>query len=604
MEWSATSATKAYLETLQLCNNPSKLSESWKTTTREPGSNEFISALAAGMKSKLIVEIKSSVSPSTIALATAAKHTGARFVCILPETALNQVKKETKDSGLIDIVEFNTGDPTEILQHYEQVDFSLVDCKNDDYPKLLKMINVNPKRSIVVANNLEGDKEGFGIGGRHVTGMKDEVTVRSMKHPIGKGMEITTIGSEKRGILMKKKSTPRANKSKWIVKVDEVSVSADADDPLTAAADGNAGRYELCDTDLSFLGPPYGNISASNFICSPIWNTFVLRYFQREDNLMTIILSAVYTTGWVGIGFSRNGMMLGSSAMVGWFNKKGHARIKQYYLQGAHISQVIADKGELPLTNIPPVVALHGPMIYIAFQAKFEHRLGRQPIILAFGTRYPNHFHLSKHDDKTAVWFDFSQASFSGIDISQKKNHGILGIFGWGLFLPAGAMVARYLKHKDPLWYYLHAGIQFVGFILGLAAVVLGVQLYRSINADVPAHRGIGIFVLVLSILQIMAFFLRPNKDSKYRRYWNWYHHWFGRMALFFGALNVILGIQYGGAGDDWKIGYGFLLGLTLLVVILLEVFTCLRNRNKSDLPSNFQMNPSDMPSNFQMNPI
>ncbi|XWS46231.1 hypothetical protein CRYUN_Cryun14cG0046700 [Craigia yunnanensis] len=370
----------------------------------------------------------------------------------------------------------------------------------------------------------------------------------------------------------------------------------DTDDPLgngsiSTAGNGDGGRYELCGTDLSFLGPPYGNISTSNMICSPIWNTFVLRYYQRADNVMTIILSAVYTTGWVGIGFSRNGMMVGSSVMVGWFNRKGQARIKQYYLQGAHESQVIPDKGELPLNNIPPVVALHGAMIYLAFQAKFEHRLGRQPIILAFGSRYPTHLHLTKHDDKTAVWFDFSQASVLDIHISQKKNHGILGIIGWGLILPAGAIIARYLKHKDPLWYYLHAGIQFLGFILGLAAVLLGIQLYRSMNADIPAHRGIGILVLVLSILQIMAFFLRPNKDSKYRRYWNWYHHWFGRIVLFFGALNVILGIQLAGAGNDWKIGYGFLLAVTLVAVIFLEAFSCMR-RDKSSLPPTFQMNP------------
>ncbi|XVE77279.1 hypothetical protein DITRI_Ditri13aG0049600 [Diplodiscus trichospermus] len=213
-----------------MCNNPKRRNDSWKT--REPGSNEFISALAAGMKSKLIVEVKSSVSPSTIALATAAKHTGARFVCILPEAALPEAKRETKDSGLMDIVDFKTGDPTEILQNYEKIDFSLVDCKNDDYPKLLKMIKVNPNKAVVVATNLAGDKEGLG---GHVIGMKGKVPVRSMKHPIGKGMEITTIGrtnkierrnqgggvqfgAERRGILMKKNV---ASKSKWIVKVDE-----------------------------------------------------------------------------------------------------------------------------------------------------------------------------------------------------------------------------------------------------------------------------------------------------------------------------------------------------------------------------------------------
>ena len=56
----------------------------------------------------------------------------------------------------------------------------------------------------------------------------------------------------------------------------------DSDDPLTngsvsTAGNGDGARYELCGNDLSFLGPPYGNISTSNMVCSPIWNTFVLR---------------------------------------------------------------------------------------------------------------------------------------------------------------------------------------------------------------------------------------------------------------------------------------------------------------------------------------
>ena len=84
-----------------------------------------------------------------------------------------------------------------------------------------------------------------------------------------------------------------------------------------------------------------------------------------------------------------------------------------------------------------------------------------------------------------------------------KKNHGVLGTLAWGLFLPIGAIVARYLKHKDPLWYYLHAGVQFLGFLLGLANVVLGQQLYNKIDANIPSHRGIGIFALTLSILQV-----------------------------------------------------------------------------------------------------
>ncbi|KAG5231467.1 cytochrome b561 and DOMON domain-containing protein [Salix suchowensis] len=372
-------------------------------------------------------------------------------------------------------------------------------------------------------------------------------------------------------------------------------------------------RSELCNTDMSsFLPPPYNNIS--NMVCRPVWNTFLLRYQKKEDNVVTFILSAVYTTGWVAMGFSKDGRMVGSSAMVGWFNRKGQARIKEYYLQG-----------ELDLTKVPPAVVINGAMIYLAFQAKFEKPLASQPIILAFGTRFPNHFRLSSHDDKTTILFDFTAGSASRAHIhpgQMKKNHGVLGTLAWGLFLPVGAIVARYLKHKDPLWYYLHAGVQFFGFLLGLANVVLGQQLYNKIDANIPSHRGIGIFALTLSILQvcprlilcagafhdnhmkcilinappgiqILAFFLRPKKDAKIRKYWNWYHHWFGRIALFFGVFNIVWGIHLGAAGMSWKIGFGFLITMILVTVIILETLSWLRGSERTTTPpETFQMNP------------
>ncbi|KAM5555642.1 hypothetical protein ABKV19_023523 [Rosa sericea] len=228
MEWSAASATKAYFDTIKLCNDRRRQCDSVKLT-QEPGSNEFVSALAAGMKAKLIVEVTSSASPSTIALAAAAKHTGGKLVCILPEPDLAESKKVIKDSGLKDLVEFKTGDPFELLTNYENIDFSLVDCKNDEYTGLLKLLDVNPRKSVVVATNLVGERKGFE---GHVKGVKEErVVVRSMKHPIGKGMEVTMIGkedwgggrvsngAEKRGGFKKR----NGNKSKWLVKVDEKS---------------------------------------------------------------------------------------------------------------------------------------------------------------------------------------------------------------------------------------------------------------------------------------------------------------------------------------------------------------------------------------------
>lgn len=110
---------------------------------------------------------------------------------------------------------------------------------------------------------------------------------------------------------------------------------------------------------------------------------------------------------------------------------------------------------------------------------------------------------------KTFTCLTGSVSTGSNSIVKLKKNHGILGIVGWGLFLPCGAIVARYFRHKDPLWFYLHISIQFLGFIFGLATVIAGRQLYNKIHANVPTHRGIGIFVLTLSILQVC-----PSSDD------------------------------------------------------------------------------------------
>lgn len=73
--------------------------------------------------------------------------------------------------------------------------------------------------------------------------------------------------------------------------------------------------------------------------------------------------------------------------------------------------------------------------------------------------------------------------------------------------------------------------------------------------------------------------------DSKNRRFWNLYHHWFGRIALFFGAVNIVLGIHYADAGNEWKIGYGFLLGTVIFSCIVLEALLRIRRSRKSPVP-------------------
>ncbi|KAL1546349.1 cytochrome b561 and DOMON domain-containing protein-like protein [Salvia divinorum] len=346
-----------------------------------------------------------------------------------------------------------------------------------------------------------------------------------------------------------------AGLSKWAFLLASLMSYIASDVAAEEGGDGD-GRKGLCSTDLTtFLPFPYSNLP--NMVCQPLWNSYLLRYSQSKDNEITIVLSTIYTSGWVGIGFSRDGKMLNSSCIVGWVNQEGQGRIKQYHIKGFTPGEIKADRGELPLTNVPPYVAVQGATIYLSFQLKFNTTLKTQPLLLAFSTKTPHHHRLTVHEDKTTIYFDFSQGkaddSSSGVDsysspgiLKDRRSHGTLAVLGWGFFLPTGAILARYLSRKDKVW-------------------------------------GIGIFLLLITVLQVVAFFTRPSSDSKYRRYWNWYHNWVGRICLFLGAVNILLGIHIADAGQAWKIGYGFLLGFLLVTVVVLEALLRLRPSAEAD---------------------
>lgn len=351
-------------------------------------------------------------------------------------------------------------------------------------------------------------------------------------------------------------------------------------------------QRDTCGAELNtFLPSPF---NSSALLCKSVWNSFILRYskLKSEDNITSIVLSAPYSSGWVGIGFSNDGKMVGSSAMVGWIDNQGRAYIKQYYLSNQTSSGVKVDEGKLLTTDVPSAAVLYGDNIYLVFQVKFPLHIARQSVILAFSKISPNKFHLAEHDDKTTLSFDFS----SGDSVSTyypyqlKRNHGAFAIFGWGVLVPLGAIAARYLRHKDPLWYYLHVLVQFLGYIIGFAGVVSGIALYNRTYSNFTTHRSLGISVLALGSLQVIAFFLHPNKDSQVRKCWNQYHHWLGRICIFLAAINIVLGIELSDTNISWKVIYGAIISVMIISTTFLEVMMCTKLPKEGTCNGGLQM--------------
>uniref|UniRef100_A0ACD6AM21 Uncharacterized protein n=1 Tax=Avena sativa TaxID=4498 RepID=A0ACD6AM21_AVESA len=184
-----------------------------------------------------------------------------------------------------------------------------------------------------------------------------------------------------------------------------------------------------------------------------------------------------------------------------------------------------------------------------------------------------------------------STAASGGGSLLRKKNtHGILNAVSWGILLPMGGIVARYLKtfkSADPAWFYLHVACQLIGYGVGVSGWATGIHLGNlSKGITYSLHRNIGITVFALGTLQIFALFLRPKKDHKLRPYWNAYHHSVGYTIIILGIVNIFKGMSILGVEQKWKTGYIVAIGVLGGVAVALEVVTwsiVLRRRKTED---------------------
>ncbi|PKA48614.1 Auxin-induced in root cultures protein 12 [Apostasia shenzhenica] len=173
------------------------------------------------------------------------------------------------------------------------------------------------------------------------------------------------------------------------------------------------------------------------------------------------------------------------------------------------------------------------------------------------------------------------QSTAAGDSTYRNRNiHGILNAVSWGILLPIGATIARYLKtfrSADPAWFYLHVSCQVIGYSAGVAGWATGLNLgSKSKGIRFATHRNIGITLFALGTLQIFALFLRPRKDHKLRFSWNVYHHSVGYTVVVLGIINVFRGLRILSPGDGWKLAYVFFLCALGAAALLLEAITWL----------------------------
>lgn len=299
-----------------------------------------------------------------------------------------------------------------------------------------------------------------------------------------------------------------------------------------------------------------------------------------------MVLAAPLSAGnWIGFGFSPNGQMVGSTALITTLNFSKGAVVTEYSLNGRSTGQVVKKTGALAFVGGFPegVFDAASNMVYVSFQVNLTKSAAKtDSLLLAYGSLALDGS-INRHTDRRSISAQIATGvgpkgnGAAALD-KKAKVHGSLQILGWGLILPIGILIARYARAWDPAWFYLHATFQLVGFVCIIAGVVLGIQLAKDLQPPrLATHRGLGLFVFALAILQVLAVFWRPKKETKVRMYWNWYHHLVGSLAIFLAIVNIFVGLNMAHSEQSFRVGTVTLLAILVAAFIILEIVQCWR---------------------------
>ncbi|KAF0911164.1 hypothetical protein E2562_007942 [Oryza meyeriana var. granulata] len=300
------------------------------------------------------------------------------------------------------------------------------------------------------------------------------------------------------------------------------------------------------------------------------------------------------SSGWVAWGINTQGSgMAGSSVFIVSQDSAGAVSVLTTVLEGTSPS-LTSGSLRFNVPGAPTAAYANGEYTMFATIALpnnsttqntvWQAGPGNTGAIAPHTTSGPNVLSMQRLD-----FLSGQSTGASNSRLHRRNIHGVLNAVSWGILIPLGAMIARYLRvfeAADPAWFYLHITCQLSGYILGVAGWGLGLKLgSESKGITYDAHRNIGIAIFCLATLQVFALLLRPDKKNKYRLYWNIYHHSVGYSAIVLSAVNIFKGLDILKPASGWKKSYIAILATLGGVALFLEAITwvIVLRRKKSD---------------------
>lgn len=128
------------------------------------------------------------------------------------------------------------------------------------------------------------------------------------------------------------------------------------------------------------------------------------------------------------------------------------------------------------------------------------------------------------------------------------QAHGFLMWISFGVLMPGGILVARFLQPVGPFWFHLHYILQTLAVLCAVCGFAVAVNGFQALTDTTHAQLGIAVFII--TGLQPLIALVRPHKGNAWRVVFYATHWTLGMSAVGLGWYNIYTGI--GLYGEDW----------------------------------------------------
>ncbi|KAL8106558.1 cytochrome b561 and DOMON domain-containing protein At3g25290-like [Apium graveolens] len=328
----------------------------------------------------------------------------------------------------------------------------------------------------------------------------------------------------------------------------------------------------------------------------PQLNSYLHYTYDPKKSSLSVAFVATppKPNGWVAWAINPTATgMIGSQALIGLKNSDGSVVVKTYSIES--YGPIVESKLSFDVTQKSAefsdgVFKIFATVVLPELNGTMVNQVWQVGASVTGGVPDKHDFSPANLNSKGRLDLvsGMSSGDGGGGDRHRKKNiHGVLNAVSWGILLPVGIIIARYMStfpSADPAWFYLHAFCQVSAYAVGVAGWGTGLKLgSQSKGVKYSAHRNIGIALFVLATVQIFALFLRPNKDHKYRFHWRVYHHGLGYAIVILSIINVFKGLDILDPEEKWKRAYiGVIVALGVIAVILEAITWIMVSKRKS----------------------